>query len=231
MHGVHDLGGMDGFGPVQAEPESAEPVFHAPWEGRVYGMVRSLGPPRQVEHRHGPPRPRAPGARPVPPKLLLRELVRRTLHQLVEAGLVTPEELASGRASEPAPDALRGLVLRPGEVAGVPLAGPDYNRPASSPPRFKPGDRVRALVRRPRGHTREPRYVHGRAGVVHEHYGAHVFADLSAEGVDEGHHLYSVRFDARELWGDSADPTSVVYVDLFEDYLEPESPLPSAGEG
>ena len=61
----------------------------------------------------------------------------------------------------------------------------------------------------------------GRVGTVHEHYGAHVYADLSAQGVDDGHHLYSVRFEAEELWGDSANTNSVVYVDLFEDYLEP----------
>ena len=221
MHGVHDLGGMDGFGPVQAEPESSEPVFHAPWEGRVYGMVRSLGRLGKWNIDKG----RYARERQAPAQYLRNSYYESWLAglctQLVEAGLVTPEELASGQAAGPAPDALRELVLRPGQAAGIPLAGPDYNRPAPAPPRFKPGDRVRALVRRPRGHTREPRYVHGRAGVVHEHYGAQVYADLAAEGVDEGHHLYSVRFDARELWGDSADPTSVVYVDLFEDYLEP----------
>ena len=89
-----------------------------------------------------------------------------------------------------------------------------------TPPRFAVGDRVRAINRHPLGHTREPRYVRGRTGVIHEHYGAHVFPDLSAEGRRDGRHLYSVRFEASELWGDPARG-GAVYVDLWEDYLEP----------
>ncbi len=223
MYGIHDLGGMDGFGPVEAEPESKEPVFHAPWEGRVYGIVRSLGRLGKWNIDKG----RYARERQRPADYLRNSYYESWFAglctQLVESGLVTPEELASGRAASPAPEPLRELVLRPEQVATLSLANPNYNRPAAAPPRFKPGDAVRAVNRRTRGHTREPRYVLGRRGVIHEHYGAHVFADLSAEGVDEGRHLYSVRFDARELWGDSADPTSVVHVDLFEDYLEPVS--------
>ena len=36
MNGVHDMGGMHGMGPIEAEPN--EPVFHKPWEGRVYAL-------------------------------------------------------------------------------------------------------------------------------------------------------------------------------------------------
>jgi nitrile hydratase len=90
-----------------------------------------------------------------------------------------------------------------------------------APPRFRRGDQVRALNRHPTGHTREPRYVRGRVGRINEHHGAHVFPDRSAEGSREGRHLYSVRFEASELWGESADGRGAVYVDLWEDYLEP----------
>jgi nitrile hydratase beta subunit-like protein len=93
--------------------------------------------------------------------------------------------------------------------------------PADAPPRFQPGDRVRARNRHPVGHTREPRYVRGRVGVIHEHHGAHIFPDLSAEGVRVGRHLYRVRFEASELWGENAGSNSAVYVDLWDDYLEP----------
>ena len=243
MNGIHDLGGMDGFGPVQAEPETEEPVFHAAWEGRVYGMVRSLGRLGLWNIDKG----RYARERQHPLQYLGNSYYESWLAglytQLVEAGLVTAEELASGRAESSAPESLRERVLRAGQVSGLSLANPDYNREAAAPPRYKAGDAVRALNRRRPGHTREPRYVLGRVGVVHEHYGAHVYADLSAQGVDEGHHLYCVRFDAEELWGDSANSNSVVYVDLFEDYLAPaeslppsarkgsESLLPSAGEG
>ena len=56
---------------------------------------------------------------------------------------------------------------------------------------------------------------------VAEYHGAHVLPDLSAEGVRVGRHLYSVRFEASELWGEDADGNSAVYVDLWDDYLEP----------
>jgi len=87
-------------------------------------------------------------------------------------------------------------------------------------PRFKSGERVRAVNRHPAGHTRQPRYVRGRVGIIHEHHGAHVFPDRNAEGSKEGRHLYSVRFTAEALWGKSACGRNAVYVDLWEDYLE-----------
>jgi nitrile hydratase len=90
-----------------------------------------------------------------------------------------------------------------------------------APSRFKPGDRVRARNQHPTGHTRQPRYVRGRIGIIHDHYGAHVFPDRNAARVREGRHLYSVRFEATELWGDNARGKSAVYVDLWEAYLEP----------
>jgi nitrile hydratase len=92
---------------------------------------------------------------------------------------------------------------------------------AKAPPRFNVGDKVRAINRHPLGHTREPRFVRGRVGVIHAYHGAHLLPDLSAQGVRLGSHLYSVRFAASELWGENANVNSSVYVDLWEDYLEP----------
>ena len=79
---------------------------------------------------------------------------------------------------------------------------------------------MRALNRHPSGHTREPRYLRGKVGMVHDYYGAQVFPDLKVEGIDVGHHLYCVRFEAVELWGESAAPRSAVYADLWEPYLQ-----------
>ena len=86
--------------------------------------------------------------------------------------------------------------------------------------RFSAGDRVRAINRHTKGHTREPMYVRGHVGTVHQHYGAQLFAELRALRIDEARHVYAVRFDGQELWGDSANVRSAVYVDLWEDYLE-----------
>jgi Nitrile hydratase beta subunit len=63
--------------------------------------------------------------------------------------------------------------------------------------------------------------VRGRVGVIYEYHGTHVFPDRSAEAAREARHLYSVRFEATELWGESAAGRSAVYVDVWEDYLEP----------
>ena len=41
MDGIHDMGGMDGFGKVV--PERNEPVFHERWEAAVMAMSRAIG--------------------------------------------------------------------------------------------------------------------------------------------------------------------------------------------
>jgi nitrile hydratase len=140
---------------------------------------------------------------------------------VVERGLVSADELAAGSTSGPADEAVRQRVLQAADVIGALAKRGSYEVAVDAPPRFAVGDRVRAINRHPSGHTREPRYVRGRVGVVHEHYGAHVFPDRSATGQREGRHLYSVRFEVEELWGEPAVPASAVYVDLWEDYLEP----------
>jgi nitrile hydratase subunit beta len=139
----------------------------------------------------------------------------------VETGLITAEELASGTSVELAPENIRNRLLKAVDVAAALTHGSSAALPADTAPRFQVGDRVRGINRHPLGHTREPRYVRGRVGVIHEYHGAHVFPDLSAEGVKSGRHLYGVRFEAAELWGENANGNSAVYVDLWEDYLEP----------
>jgi nitrile hydratase subunit beta len=92
----------------------------------------------------------------------------------------------------------------------------------TSPPRFGTGDRVIARNLNPLGHTRLPRYVRGKRGVIQRNYGGFVFADTRAHGLgDHPQHLYSVRFEARELWGPEASPRDALYIDLWESYLEP----------
>jgi nitrile hydratase len=220
MNGGHDLGGMHGFGPINPEPEGREPVFHADWEKRVFGLARAAG----ALGRWTGDMSRYARERQHPGEYLRHSYYENWLagleKLLVESGLVTAEELASGRAARPAGAGVRRAVLKPEEVARA-LAGSPVAVPTAAPPRFRAGDRVRAVNRHPIGHTREPRYVRGRVGVIHEPHGAHLLPDLSAQGVQAGRHLYTVRFEARELWGESANDSCAVYVDLWEDYLEP----------
>jgi nitrile hydratase len=220
MNGGHDVGGMHGFGRIDAEPEAVEPVFHADWERRVFGLVRSIG----ALGRWSGDQARFARERQHP-----RDYWRHSYYEnwlvgletlLVETGLVTPEELAAGKAAPSTGKEIHSQHRNAAQLAEALLRGSPVAMPISTPPRFRLGDRVRAVNRHPSGHTREPRYVRGRHGVIHEHHGAHVFPDLSAEGQRVGRHLYSVRFEAAELWGENANGNSAIYIDLWEDYLE-----------
>jgi nitrile hydratase subunit beta len=138
---------------------------------------------------------------------------------LVEKGLVTAAELTAGKSAGPASEDVRQRRLSAANVARA-WEGTAATTTVGDAPRFQVGDPVRARNRHPLGHTREPGYVRGRLGVIAEHHGAHFFPDLGAQGIRLGRHLYSVRFEAQELWGTDQACKSAVYVDLWEDYLE-----------
>jgi len=221
MNSAHDLGGMHGFGPINPEPEEEEPVFHAAWEKRVFGLILALvalGKWNIDMGRHARER-----QHPV-------DYLRHTYYEnwlagleklLVETGLVTAEELATGKVTGPADEATRQRVLKAEHVPTKLARGAPVTMAIDTAPRFKPGEMIRAINRHTLGHTREPRYVRGCLGVIDEYHGAHVFPDCNAKGSREGRHLYSVRFEASSLWGENATEASAVYVDLWEDYLEP----------
>jgi nitrile hydratase len=134
---------------------------------------------------------------------------------LVERGVLAPGEIDArldGGASPPPPTP----PAPPAELT------PGFERAVARAPRFARGDRVRVRVTNPPGHTRLPRYVAGRIGVVAAAGPAYVFPDTNAHGRGEDpQHLYTVRFEGRELWGEAAEPATSVDVDLFEPYLEP----------
>jgi len=218
LNGIHDLGGMHGMGAIC--PEKNEPVFHEPWEGRVYAINRALavwGKWNIDASRHGIER--------LPPADYLRmsyyeKWLARVVALLMEHGLITQEELASGR---PAPGSPKLTPPLTGAAAAALAANRgNYMRPeAKAKARFKPGDRVRTRKLNPVGHTRLPRYARGREGVIARAHGIFVFPDSNAhfEG-EQPQHLYSVRFAARELWGEQAPPRDSVYLDLWDSYLE-----------
>ena len=218
MNGVHDMGGQHGFGPVRPEPD--EPVFHADWERRTFALTLAMG---------------ATGTWSLDASRFARESLPPATYlsssyyeiwlaalerQLADHGLVTREELEAGRALAPPAPVARTLA-----AADVPATlgrgGPTL-RDAPRPARFGPGDRVRARTTHPPTHTRLPRYARGRVGTVEHVRGCHVFPDTHAHGLGEAPEwLYTVRFEAREVWGEDADPTVSVSVDAFEPYLEP----------
>ena len=216
MNGGQDLGGMQGFGPVR--PEADEPWFHDDWERRVFGLTLAMGATgawNLDQSRHA--------RESLPPQRYLSSTYYEiwfegVLRLLKDRGLVTEAELADGRvraAGAPLPRRLAAQAVPAALAAGSPTS-----RPAAAPARFAPGDAVRARMLNPTGHTRLPRYVRGRVGTVVSVHGAHVYPDTHARDGDPcPQWLYTVRFDARELWG--ADTTaSCVHVDAWEPYLD-----------
>jgi hypothetical protein len=94
------------------------------------------------------------------------------------------------------------------------------NEPVAA--KFKAGDRVLARNMHPPGHTRIPRYVRGKRGVIERDHGVFIFPDTNAEFAGtKPQHVYSVRFTARELWGEDAPAADTLCIDLWDDYLEP----------
>jgi nitrile hydratase beta subunit len=217
MNDVHDMGGMDGFGPVEVEPN--EPVFHHDWEGRVMAMVRAMG---------------ANGGLNIDSQRFARESLPPVVYlsssyyqkwflaienQLIGRNMLGADEMAAGHSLRPSPPLKRGKFTLD-DIPRISARG-SFARPAQAPAIFKPGDKVRARNINPVTHTRLPRYVRGHSGIVERINGCHVFPDSSAH--DQGDNpqwLYTVVFDSRELWGDGADPTLKVSIEAFEPYLE-----------
>jgi nitrile hydratase len=206
VDGVHDLGGLDGFGPV--EHTGSEPMFAADWERRTFrmmiGWIASLGGPGG-KFRHSI-------ERMVPAHYLSSPYYEHWLTGLttlaVEAGLTTPEDLdrrAGGRF--PLSQSDRGVL-------------PD-DLTSRTTPRFAIGDTVRVREQHPPGHTRAPRYVQGRRGTVVRVDEAAAIDDIEAHGGGSvTDPLYSVRFASRALWGEAGTDGDSVHVDLFERYLQ-----------
>lgn len=218
MNGAQDMGGQMGFGPVTPEPN--EPIFHGDWERKALGITLACGAFGRWtldESRHA--------RETLPPAEYLSssyyEIWIKGLEKLLlRHGFVSPEELAAGEAHVPAPPPRR--VLAAADVPAVLAAGSPCTRDKAGEPRFKVGDQVRTKVMHPHGHTRLPRYARGKLGVVEARHGAHVLPDANAHGAGEQPDwLYTVAFDAAELWGPDAEPASSVSIDAWEAYLEP----------
>ena len=218
MNGVHDMGGMHGMGPIQEENNEA--VFHAEWEGRVFALMFAAGAWGKWtldELRHQIER--------IPPAEYLRmgyyEKWMAALAELaVKGGLVTQAEVDNGTAA--AGTAKLSPVLTADKVGPMGMGGSHASRNVQVAARFRAEQRVRARNMHPVGHTRLPQYARGKIGTVVRDYGVFVFPDTNAHGRGEKpQHVYSVRFAARELWGEQAASKYSVYVDLWDDYLEP----------
>jgi nitrile hydratase beta subunit len=206
-HSHADLGGLDVRDPIVQEPEGE--YFHEPWEPRVMAMVVAMGPTGMSN-------------------IDMNRSVRETLPNYrrlsyYEIWFAALEKLAAQRGvlsgSPPPPT----QVLHADDVMPRIMHGFPASRPAAQAARFAVGDHVRTAAAAPNHHTRLPAYARGKRGVIQRVHGAHVFPDTHAHDLGESPKwLYTVAFEAKELWGDAArEPRSVVSVDAFEPYLEP----------
>ena len=223
MNGAHDLGGSHGFGRVPVEDGLP---FHADWEKRTFGMTIAM------RYSHGVPGTTDESRRTIehlPPEVYLRAAYfERWLlgcEQNYEAyGLLTREELEARRrelAGEPSAPLPRNEEPEQVErvLAGL-RAGPTSEE-VHGEPSYSPGDAVVARNVHTKRHTRLPRYVRGKQGVVDCVRGAFPIPELAAERECEVEFVYEVRFEGEELWGESAEPGTAVYVQLWESYLQP----------
>lgn len=217
MNGIHDMGGMDGFGAVDARDDGV--VFHGRWEGQVMAVSRAMGAIGAWNIDQG-----RYGIELLPPNLYLASYYHRWLARcewaLVRYGYADADEIAAGHALRPGKRSPRGR-FTVADLDRISRRG-SFTRPQPAPARFSVGDCVRAKNMHPKGHTRLPRYVRGHVGVVERLHGCQVFPDSAAMGEgDDPQWLYTVRFEGRDLWGADADPTLKVSVEAFEPYLEP----------
>ncbi len=216
MNGAHDLGGMHGFGPVEIEKD--EPVFHTQWEKRAFALTLASG----FHGKWNIDMSRYAREQMPPAEYLATTYYEHWLFGLqkllVEQQLVTAKELRTGHADSKS----EIPAVQASEVEPRLRARRAARLDEDVPPRFQAGDRVVAHNINPAGHTRLPRYVRGRRGVIDRDHGVFIFADTHAMNRDKKpQHCYSVRFTARELWGPGTSARDSVFVDLWDDHLDP----------
>ena len=215
MNGVHDMGGLQAFGPVVVEKD--EPLFHHAWESRALGLVVLMGAARQwnIDQSRS-------ARESLPPATYLSSSYYRIWVEglgklMMERGLVTAEELADGKVRTP--PAKLANVLTAASLEKALSRGSPTQRPETTRPRFAVGEPVRTRNLNPTTHTRLPRYCRDKPGVVTRVHGQHVFADSHALGREDPQWLYTVRFEAIDLWG-TGTTASAVHVDCWEPYLQ-----------
>lgn len=215
MDGMHDLGGMQGFGRIETQLEYVP--FAAPWEGRMWALAQNLRTDWTIDwFRHLIELIDPPNYLRMP---YFEKWFMACATGLVASGMLDPEEIIASKGSGHAGKAKTADLDAVLETARNRCHS--FERTVDEEPAFAVGQQVRAKSHGHSGHTRLPAYARGRRGKITAQRGAHVFPDTNVDGVEAPQHLYTVKFAARELWGAEASPVDVVQVDLWESYLVP----------
>ncbi|MBT8437719.1 MAG: nitrile hydratase subunit beta [Gammaproteobacteria bacterium] len=218
MDGIHDLGGKEGYGPIEIDDD--ESPFHEEWEGREWGIAQCARAPGITidwwRHCRELIMPGDYLGRPY-----FDSWAQTDFSIYAEAGYFSEEEISSGKSrskksdyGKPAAAMTLKQVLREDHDHAVRFDGE-----IETPPVFAVGQQVKTSRHGNSGHTRLPQYARDRNGTVHAYHGAHLFPDLSAQGVEIHQHCYSIMFEAAELWPEARWSQDKVYLDLWESYL------------
>jgi len=216
MNGVHDMGGLECFGPIENGPDEK---FHHDWERQVLAITLAVG---------------ATGTWNLDQSRFSRESLDPSLYLsagyygiwlnaleslLLKHGLLSQAELNSGKAEPTFKTVNR--VLEACDVEATLNRGSPVNRPATTSALFSVGDQVRVINLHTPTHTRLPAYIRNHTGIVHKVHDPHVYPDTHALGKGENPQwLYNIQFNAKELWGEHRRQHDVVHVDCWEPYLE-----------
>lgn len=212
---AHDLGGKPGFGKID---RSQQENFTHNWEKKVFQLTLAcgmLGGWNLDQSRHARERMRKE-------HYLNSSYYEHWLHGLelllVEKGLVTEQELQSGSADSPS----NLSAIKPEKLSEILVYGGPTAMKTDVLPKYIIGRKVGVKYFETSEHTRAPHYIRGKTGTIAAHHGAHIFPDEhSRSGTKLPAHLYSIRFEAVDIWGRHKEPSpSCAYVDVFEPYLE-----------
>ena len=212
MNGIHDMGGMQGLGEIGYRED--EPGFHEQWEIKVFALVRAM---------------QSSSLRTYIESIPAADYLRMSYYErwysafigrIIERGFVTSAEVDSGRADPTSAKETPGLT--PAIAQEYISVTPKEERDIELAPQFNVGESVLGRNINPTTHTRMPRYTRGKTGIVERDRGIFNLPDSElSSGEPKPQHVYLVRFTGQELWGDAAPTNDSVYIDLWEDYLEP----------
>ncbi|MCD8505124.1 MAG: nitrile hydratase subunit beta [Burkholderiaceae bacterium] len=214
MNNVHDMGGMQGYGPVEIDEPGV--VFHHDWERHAFALTVAVNTAGQWNIDQS----RAVRESLPPLQYLSNSYyqiwVDALQKQLLQTGMVSLQELQSGQAAGPGLPGVKALNAE--QLPAALLKGWPSERQTTAPARFKLGQRVRTIEAHPKTHTRLPGYCRDKEGVITGLHGMHVFPDKNAIGPDEPQWMYTVEFSAQEIWGEDTTASSIC-LNCWEPYL------------
>lgn len=216
MTRIHDMGGRDGLGAVVMDADEAP--FHAAWDARMWGINEAMtGAPGWTLDWWRHVRELIPAeqymTRPYFDQWLLVYAA-----MMVDDDWASVGEIARGKAERAAPQ-----VPPPQRAADVEKASrfaKDFRLTVDRKPAFAIGDKVKTIRLGGIAHTRLPGYAMERPGIVHAYRGTHIVPDENALGREIAEPLYTVAFQAADLWPEATGRRDRVFVDLWERYLE-----------